>query len=84
MRANDRIFDADDVIEYYDEDGFNEIPQNDLMDFLPRIYKSELADLDVWENHLKSVKRPYAITEHKTQYSDRTTTHFSLWKERWI
>ena len=82
MRGNDRIFDADDVIEYYDEDGFNEIPRNKLMDEIPRIYHNELACLDTWCNHFKSVKRPYAITEHKTQYSDRSTTQFSLWKVR--
>ena len=82
MRSDDKMFDESDAIEYYDEDGFNDIPRNQLMDFLPRIYHSELADMDVWENHLKSVGTPYAITKHKTQYSDRSTTHFALWKQR--
>jgi len=81
---NNAIFDSKFVFEYSDERAFKKIPHNKLMDFLPRIYNSELSILDSWENHFKSNRIPYALSRHVTEYSDRQITHMVLWKERRI
>jgi hypothetical protein len=84
MRENDQIFDGDDIVEYSDWEEFNKIPTGSLMDFLPRIYPSEMWILESWKNYFESIGTPFAISEHKTKYSDRSVTHFALWKIRRI
>jgi len=84
MIENDKIFDGNDIVEYSDWEEFNKIPCNSLMDFLPRIYPSEMWVMDSWKSYFKSVCTPFAVTEHKVKYSDRLVKHFTLWKERRI
>ena len=84
MRENDQIFDGDNIIEYSDREEFNKIPTGSLMDFLPRIYHYEMLILESWKNYFESIGTPFAISEHKTKYSDRSVTHFALWKTRRI
>ena len=84
MGVHDQIFDRDTAIEYFDEHGFNQIEEKDLMDFcMVRGYKDQPI-LDTWKDHFRSIKVPFAITDQYDQQKDRKIPRITLWKCRRI
>jgi len=85
MGKTKKGFVAHDIIKHFMTKEFNEIPKYKLVDFLPLIVTirpREMAILESWEEHFRSVKVPYAITErvidHHTHGNVRAR---ALWKE---
>jgi len=65
---------------------FKEIPENNLMDFLPSINRNEIHILKAWKNHFISCQVPFAVTSAEREYKkgERVVyeTIYTLWKER--
>jgi len=62
------------IIRYYKEKEFNEIPKKNLLDFVRIHRNTEREIVESWERHFESVGSPYAI-EIKGK-------EMILWKER--
>ena len=81
----DQAFNKTSVIEVFGK--FKEIPEKLLVDFLPRIYKSDISILESWAKYFKQIGTPFAVTKTVDKYTDekgrvRRIDRFILWKQR--
>ena len=64
---------------------FAKIPENKIMDFIPRVHSLEMHILNTWQNHFEKLKVPYVITKRPEPYHRegvlRHRDYYTLWKE---
>ena len=73
------------IIKRFMTKKFMEIPKHKLVDIVPLIVTTrpgEMAILESWEEHFRSVKEPYAITEREIDHHTYGIVKVrTLWKE---
>jgi len=87
MAAANQVFNETSVVEYHAEGVFKAIPHKSLIDFLPRIYKSDIGILETWKGYFKRIGTPFAVTKTIDAYRNgegrtRKVARFVLWKQR--